>query len=144
MLGARLCCCLGLQSPLTVSRSCASQLLLAAGDKRIDQFDYHTVVIDESTQATEPQTLVPLVMGANHVTSIQPNSRNKQSSKAIVNLPQYSPAALPSSGYLSLSVRLCLPWPIFVSVVLQSFFVVCCLPLVTALYILLHVSNCGA
>ncbi|KAL8434975.1 hypothetical protein Efla_005058 [Eimeria flavescens] len=43
---------------------------IGAGDKRIGDFQFKNVVIDESTQATEPETLVPLVLGADHVVLI--------------------------------------------------------------------------
>ncbi|KAL8444909.1 hypothetical protein Emed_006003 [Eimeria media] len=39
---------------------------IGAGDRRISDFNFKSVVIDESTQATEPETLVPLVLGADH------------------------------------------------------------------------------
>ena len=38
-----------------------------AGDKRIQKFHFKQVLIDESTQATEPECLIPLVLGAKQV-----------------------------------------------------------------------------
>ncbi|CDJ37630.1 hypothetical protein ETH_00016385 [Eimeria tenella] len=40
---------------------------LGAGDKRVSQLSYRAVLIDEATQATEPEALVPLTLGANQV-----------------------------------------------------------------------------
>lgn len=34
------------------------------GDKRLDSYEFRTVLIDESTQATEPEVLIPIVKGA--------------------------------------------------------------------------------
>ncbi|KAJ1890691.1 ATP-dependent RNA helicase [Kickxella alabastrina] len=41
-----------------------------AGDKRLSKFQFRTVLIDESTQASEPECLIPLVMGARQVVLI--------------------------------------------------------------------------
>ncbi|KAJ1799779.1 ATP-dependent RNA helicase [Coemansia sp. RSA 2399] len=41
-----------------------------AGDKRLAKFQFRTVLIDESTQASEPECLIPLVMGARQVVLI--------------------------------------------------------------------------
>ncbi|KAJ1662207.1 ATP-dependent RNA helicase [Coemansia sp. RSA 1813] len=41
-----------------------------AGDKRLSKFQFRTVLIDESTQASEPESLIPLVMGARQVVLI--------------------------------------------------------------------------
>ena len=38
-----------------------------AGDSRLAEFRFKHVLIDESTQATEPETLIPIVMGAKQV-----------------------------------------------------------------------------
>lgn len=38
-----------------------------AGDKRLDKIRFKHVLIDESTQASEPETLIPIVMGAKQV-----------------------------------------------------------------------------
>ena len=38
-----------------------------AGDKRIARFHFKQVLVDESTQATEPECLLPLVLGAKQV-----------------------------------------------------------------------------
>ncbi|KAJ1830535.1 ATP-dependent RNA helicase [Coemansia sp. RSA 2711] len=37
---------------------------VGAGDRRLSGFQFRTVLIDESTQASEPECLIPLVMGA--------------------------------------------------------------------------------
>jgi len=36
---------------------------VSAGDPRLDKFKFHSVLIDECTQATEPECLIPLVHG---------------------------------------------------------------------------------
>ena len=41
-----------------------------AGDPRLAEFRFRQVLMDESTQATEPESLVPLVMGAKRVVMI--------------------------------------------------------------------------
>ena len=41
-----------------------------AGDPRLAEFRFRLVLMDESTQATEPESLVPLVMGAKRVVMI--------------------------------------------------------------------------
>lgn len=38
-----------------------------SGDSRLDGLEFHRVVMDESTQATEPEGIVPLVKGAKKV-----------------------------------------------------------------------------
>ncbi|KAJ2458384.1 ATP-dependent RNA helicase [Coemansia sp. RSA 2424] len=43
---------------------------VGAGDKRLSRFQFHTVLIDESTQSSEPECLIPLVMGARQVVLI--------------------------------------------------------------------------
>ncbi|KAJ1734476.1 ATP-dependent RNA helicase [Coemansia biformis] len=40
---------------------------VGAGDRRLSSFQFRTVLIDESTQASEPECLIPLVMGARQV-----------------------------------------------------------------------------
>ncbi|KAJ2782592.1 ATP-dependent RNA helicase [Coemansia interrupta] len=41
-----------------------------AGDRRLSKFQFRTVLVDESTQASEPECLIPLVMGARQVVLI--------------------------------------------------------------------------
>lgn len=41
-----------------------------AGDPRLAEFRFRQVLMDESTQATEPETLIPLIMGAKRVVMI--------------------------------------------------------------------------
>ncbi|PIA14905.1 ATP-dependent helicase NAM7 [Coemansia reversa NRRL 1564] len=43
---------------------------VGAGDRRLSDFRFRTVLIDESTQASEPECLIPLVMGARQVVLI--------------------------------------------------------------------------
>ncbi|KAJ2765770.1 ATP-dependent RNA helicase, partial [Coemansia nantahalensis] len=43
---------------------------VGAGDRRLSNFQFRTVLIDESTQASEPECLIPLVMGARQVVLI--------------------------------------------------------------------------
>ncbi|KAJ2161325.1 ATP-dependent RNA helicase [Coemansia sp. RSA 552] len=43
---------------------------VGAGDRRLSSFHFRTVLIDESTQASEPECLIPLVMGARQVVLI--------------------------------------------------------------------------
>ena len=52
---------------LSPESTCLYIEITCLGDRRIAGFDYKTVVIDECTQATEPETLVPLVLGADQV-----------------------------------------------------------------------------
>jgi regulator of nonsense transcripts 1 len=40
---------------------------VAAFDRRLKQFRFAQVLIDEATQATEPETLIPILRGAKHV-----------------------------------------------------------------------------
>jgi regulator of nonsense transcripts 1 len=40
---------------------------VGAGDKRLSKLRFRSVLIDESTQATEPECLIPLVLGAKQV-----------------------------------------------------------------------------
>lgn len=40
---------------------------VGAGDPRLSSFRFHAVLIDEATQATEPETLIPIVKGAKQV-----------------------------------------------------------------------------
>ena len=42
----------------------------AAGDPRLSSFTFKRVLVDEITQATEPEALIPLVLGAEHVTLV--------------------------------------------------------------------------
>lgn len=39
----------------------------AASDKRLIEFKFKKVLIDEATQACEPETLIPIVKGAEHL-----------------------------------------------------------------------------
>ncbi|KAJ1807679.1 ATP-dependent RNA helicase, partial [Coemansia sp. RSA 2598] len=43
---------------------------VGAGDRRLSKFQFKTVLVDESTQASEPECLIPLVMGARQVVLI--------------------------------------------------------------------------
>lgn len=40
---------------------------MGAGDPRLSKFRFRTVLIDESTQATEPECMVPVVLGCKQV-----------------------------------------------------------------------------
>jgi regulator of nonsense transcripts 1 len=40
---------------------------VAAFDRRLKNFRFPQVLIDEATQATEPETLIPILRGAKHV-----------------------------------------------------------------------------
>lgn len=37
---------------------------VGAGDNRLSKFSFHSVLIDEATQAAEPECIIPLVLGA--------------------------------------------------------------------------------
>ena len=40
---------------------------VAAFDRRLRNFKFRQVLIDEATQATEPESLIPILKGAKHV-----------------------------------------------------------------------------
>lgn len=40
---------------------------VGAGDPRLARMKFRTVLVDESTQATEPECMVPVVLGAKQV-----------------------------------------------------------------------------
>lgn len=40
---------------------------VGAGDPRLAKLRFRTILIDESTQATEPECMVPIVLGAKQV-----------------------------------------------------------------------------
>lgn len=66
-----------------LKRSTERELLMAAdvicttcvgaGDPRLSNFRFTKVLLDETTQATEPESLIPIVMGAKQV-CLLPNS----------------------------------------------------------------------
>ena len=43
---------------------------VGAGDPRLAKLRFRTILIDESTQATEPECMVPIVLGAKQVGSL--------------------------------------------------------------------------
>lgn len=42
---------------------------VGAGDPRLAKMQFRSILIDESTQATEPECMVPVVLGAKQVES---------------------------------------------------------------------------
>lgn len=42
---------------------------VGAGDPRLAKMQFRSILIDESTQATEPECMVPVVLGAKQVRS---------------------------------------------------------------------------
>lgn len=42
---------------------------VGAGDPRLSKFRFRTVLIDESTQATEPECMVPVILGCKQVST---------------------------------------------------------------------------
>ncbi|KAJ3020935.1 hypothetical protein HKX48_009468 [Thoreauomyces humboldtii] len=61
---------------------------VGAGDPRLQKYDFRTVLIDEATQAAEPECLIPLVMGAKQVVFVGDHKQlgpvilNKKAAKA--------------------------------------------------------------
>lgn len=45
---------------------------VGAGDPRLAKMQFRSILIDESTQATEPECMVPVVLGAKQVCSTPP------------------------------------------------------------------------
>lgn len=43
---------------------------VGAGDPRLAKMQFRSILIDESTQATEPECMVPVVLGAKQVGTI--------------------------------------------------------------------------
>ena len=43
---------------------------MGAGDPRLAKMQFRSILIDESTQATEPECMVPVVLGAKQVGAI--------------------------------------------------------------------------
>ena len=62
-----------------LKRKCESELLrssdvvcctcVGAGDPRLAKTQFKSILIDESTQATEPECLVPVILGARQLVS---------------------------------------------------------------------------
>lgn len=83
---------------LKLVRICESEILksadvicttcVGAGDRRLKSYRFSTVLIDEATQATEPECLIPLVHGTKHAIlvgdhqQLGPVIMNKKASKA--------------------------------------------------------------
>ncbi|CAM6054812.1 unnamed protein product [Sphagnum tenellum] len=61
---------------------------VGAGDPRLQKYEFRTVLIDEATQAAEPECLIPLVMGAKQVVFVGDHKQlgpvilNKKAAKA--------------------------------------------------------------
>ncbi|RHY34500.1 hypothetical protein DYB32_000902 [Aphanomyces invadans] len=64
---------------------------VGSGDPRLSNFRFRQVLIDEATQATEPECLIPIVQGAKHVVMVGdhmqlgPVVMNKKAAKAGLN-----------------------------------------------------------
>ncbi|CEG35112.1 regulator of nonsense transcripts 1 homolog [Plasmopara halstedii] len=64
---------------------------VGAGEPRLSNFRFRQVLIDEATQATEPECLIPIVQGAKHVVMVGdhcqlgPVVMNKKAAKAGLN-----------------------------------------------------------
>ena len=50
---------------------------VGAGDPRLAKMQFRSILIDESTQATEPECMVPVVLGAKQVCT-KINAQSKQ------------------------------------------------------------------
>lgn len=57
------CLCVG-QNADVICCTC-----VGAGDPRLAKMQFRSILIDESTQATEPECMVPVVLGAKQVRS---------------------------------------------------------------------------
>jgi regulator of nonsense transcripts 1 len=61
---------------------------VGAGDPRLNKFKFRTVLIDEATQSTEPESMIPLVLGCKQVVlvgdhqQLGPVIMNKKAAKA--------------------------------------------------------------
>lgn len=44
---------------------------VGAGDPRLAKMQFRSILIDESTQATEPECMVPVVLGAKQVKTLE-------------------------------------------------------------------------
>ena len=43
---------------------------VGAGDPRLSKFRFRSVLVDESTQATEPECMIPVVVGCKQVSTL--------------------------------------------------------------------------
>ncbi|KAG5453904.1 ATP-dependent helicase NAM7 [Clonorchis sinensis] len=56
-----------LERELLVAADVVCCTCVTAGDQRLERLSFHSVLIDESTQATEPECLIPLMVGCRQV-----------------------------------------------------------------------------
>lgn len=54
---------------------------VGAGDPRLAKMQFRSILIDESTQATEPECMVPVVLGAKQVPKCTRSPNKKQQVK---------------------------------------------------------------
>lgn len=58
---------------------------MGAGDPRLAKMQFRSILIDESTQATEPECMVPVVLGAKQVRAVGFVKENSLSTEEVAS-----------------------------------------------------------